>query len=140
MGYFHKYSLLIFIGLSLNSCNQTPAIAQELTIDKVIPAILGEAPPGASNAVLACFAHAIRNRGSLQGVFGRKEAASASEWQRGGKTWAESETSPDPTKGAQFWLSKWDIKHCRPGMIAWRHKMIKTVYIGETNFYREYRK
>ena len=115
------------------------ALGAEIPEDKAVHAILGEAPIGASIEVLDAFAHALRNRGTLQGVYGHLEAPSVAQWQRGSRAWVESETSPDSTFGATHWLSAWDLKNCRPSLIAWRHKMIKTVFVGDTQFYKEKR-
>ena len=115
---------------------QTKCFAETLPDSKVIPAILGEA--GQSYAERLAIACAIRSRGTLHGVFGHLKAPSEAQWQNGSKAWHEAlETPTDPVKGATHWLSDWDLKHCRPSLIAWRKKMIETAYIGHTHFYKE---
>ena len=104
-----------------------------------VKAIVGEALPDyQSMYAIAC---AIRNRGTLQGVYGlhAKHVETASEFVFGKAelAWRQSAIKPDVVKGATHWLSDYDLKHSKPKRIAFRKQMIETAYIGQTHFYRK---
>jgi hypothetical protein len=99
---------------------------------------LGEA---AGQAYPELYAHAcaLRNRGTVQGVYGLqhwKQHDSEKAWQRASRAWAESEYLRDTTFGATHWLSDYDMKHCRQGWKHWIKDYEKTTKVGETTFYR----
>lgn len=102
-----------------------------------IKAILGEA--GQSDQERLAIAFAIVNRGHLKGVYGRLEAPSAVQWQKGARAWhtALNGLENDPTHGADHWLSDYDLAHARKALTAFRFKMVETAYIGTTHFYKE---
>lgn len=115
------------------SCNAGENVA--FSDQEGIYAVLGEA--GQSYEERLAIAHAIRNRGTLKGVYGAiRKDYSAREWQLGSKAWFESEGSYDPTKGADHWLSDYDLKNCKEERMKWKDRMVKTAYIGSTHFYR----
>ena len=123
-----------FIVFNLLGCRE--AHAEAIPEAEAVHAILGEAPPGADYEVLSAFAHALRNRGHLRGVYGKAVNPSAKRLKQSKRAWVNSLVTPDPTKGASFWLSDWDLKHCRPALIAWRFSMVETLNTGQTHFYR----
>lgn len=125
--------------------------------DRAIRAILGEARGEGYEAMYA-HACAIRNRGTLSGVYGLRvvrwvdgvlvvdrgpdrpvEEIPARLLQQATRAWYDSGNAPDeldPTHGATHWLSDYDMKHCT----AWRHwigAFRKTARIGSTTFYKK---
>lgn len=119
--------------------------------DTQIRAVIGEA--GASYEEMSAISHAIRNRGTLQGVYGLARVrwidgdlmarsgsvwspVSADRYHLASAAWFNSEVSKDPTDGADHWLSDWDLKNARKELTAFRFKMKETAYIGTTHFYR----
>lgn len=105
-----------------------------LPAEVAVRAILGEAGPSYEERyAIAC---ALRNRGTLHGVYGHLEAPTAKQWQAGSRAWFESEDGPDVTKGANHFLSRWDLKNCRPSLISWKDKMVKTYETENFCFYR----
>ena len=132
--------LMIALTFQLSSC--TPSYAQSslpgIPGNLAVKAILGEAG-GLSSYEQEAIAHALRNRASLKGVYGvgsnrpstQKERLAALE------TWKKAMSGPDVTKGATNWLSRWDLKHCRPSLIAWRFKIVKTYETKHFVFYKE---
>ena len=120
----------------LNSCNCTPALAGEIPYTQAVKSVMGEAG-GCDYQDKLAIACAIRNRKTLTRVYGlnSKTVYPAEIWQECARAWAESETN-DITQGADHWLSRWDLKHCRPSLISWRFKMVKTLATGNFTFYR----
>lgn len=115
------------------------AHAEQIPSDKAVKAIIGESLSDYDSMyAIAC---AIRNRDTLQGVYGvySKQVPLASDEviQRAFKAWYLSEEGTDVVKGATHWLSDYDLKHCNPAKTAFRHKMQETAYIGQTHFYKE---
>lgn len=107
-----------------------------------VRALIGEAI-GKSDAELYAHACALRNRGTVSGVFGyvdvkrrRPEDLNETNWQRASRAWCTAEYSGDVTWGATHWLSDYDIKHCRKVWKHWIGGYEKTVKIGETTFFR----
>ena len=137
-----KTWLIIVVSMMLSGCSSI-ALAYE-TINAgdrlYVRAIVGEALPNYSSMyAIAC---AIRNRGTLHGVYGvhAKHLKTAEDdlflkaetaWRASGYVGFE-----DVVKGATHWLSDYDLKHCRKSRTAWRHKMKETAYIGQTHFYK----
>lgn len=122
--------------LALGICSVAHAEIQE---EQAIKAIIGEALPDYDSMyAIAC---AIRNRGTLQGVYGvsSKQAQHPPSfiYQRANKAWVVSTDDGDVVKGATHWLSDYDIKHCNPLKTAFRFQMQETAYIGQTHFYIE---
>lgn len=114
----------------------------EPTQAEVVRAILGEAlHDQKSMDYMACaLTNRIRIRGDLKGVYGAK--AGTGHFGPILRSRAElalfnATHSPDVTHGATHWLSDWDLAHCRPERMAWRFKMVETVYQGQTHYYKE---
>ena len=105
----------------------------KFTDQMAIKAILGEAR-GEGFMGMYAIACAIRNRGSLKGVFGlvaTMEPIDAKLSDLATKAWFNSATGPDVTFGAQFWEG---TKFKKP---YWSKNMEKTATIGHNDFYRE---
>ena len=135
----------------------------EVNEEQAIRGVIGESLTD-YNSMLA-IACAIRNRGTLDGVYGvnavidhngqlvrviKKKTGTIYEpisWEiynMANKAWYvsgdhEELNGPyvDVVKGATHWLSDYDLKHCRPAMTNWRFKYIETAYIGQTHFYKK---
>ena len=124
--------LLILLSLSLGSIAW--AEPREPISDKnAIRAILGEAR-GEGYAGMYAVACAIRNRGSLKGVYGLKASMpdlTPKVAQEAKKAWFNSLSGPDVTLGASFWEG---TRFKKP---YWAKKMVETVTIGHQRFYRE---
>jgi len=78
---------------------------------------------------------AIRNRGTLRGVYGataKTEPISPELWQRASKAWFNSEDGGDITLGATHWENIGAF-----GKPYWAKNMAQTVKVGNHNFYRE---
>jgi hypothetical protein len=114
------------------------AWASEISSSMAVKAVLGEAG-GLSAYEQGAICHAIRNRGHLRGVYGLRSTTPRTELERttGLKTWVFSGLGEDYTKGATHWLSKWDLEHCRPSLIAWRNSMDITLKTKHFTFYKE---
>ena len=97
-----------------------------------VRAIVGEAA-GEPYVAKVAVAAAIRNRGTLDGVYGVKATMADRQpswvWRDARRAWSESLTN-DPTHGASFWESV-DFKTPK-----WARKMHRTVQIGKTVFYK----
>jgi hypothetical protein len=98
-----------------------------------IRAIVGEAANQGAVGMHA-VASAIRNRGTLRGVYGAKNPIAdrqpAYVWQRARDAWSRSATN-DITFGATHWEN---VKAF--GSPYWSKSMIVTTNIGEHTFYR----
>lgn len=136
----YKPALVTMLIVQLSSC--TPAWASKapkFTDRRAVAAIIGEvAGEGGSNmklkfeAMVAC-AHAIRNRGTLKGVFGEHNPIVKTEpewvWKMAWKAWMQSakdkDCGVDPTCGATHWEN---IKAF--GEPYWKKEMVVTAKIG----------
>ena len=100
---------------------------------KAIRAIVGEAANQGRSGMLA-VAGAIRNRGSLKGVYGVKNPAADKQpawvWQRAREAWASSATN-DITKSATHWENTKAF-----GRPYWAKSLTVTTNIGAHTFYR----
>jgi hypothetical protein len=138
--------------------------AEEIKESAAINAILGEAR-GEGEASMLAHAHAIRNRGTLKGVYGAKaehtykvrrfdvhkkkmvthrvkEVILPELYQRAAKAWHTSLDTPDPTDGATHWLSSQDIDKMmeKPKRWeTWNRELEPTLTVGNTTFYRKRR-
>ncbi len=126
-----KRSLLILALLwPLRPC----ASAVNIQDQPAIRAIVGEAANQGYTGMLA-VAGAIRNRGTLQGVYGLRNPAadrqSREVWARARQAWAASATN-DITGGATHWENVRAF-----GMPAWARAMRKTVCIKDHQFFRK---
>lgn len=124
-----KRIVLILLGL-LVTIN---AYAQTINDNEAIKAILGEARGEGFDGMYA-VACAIRNRGTLRGVYGLKASMGsidAKTRQIASKAWYLSKDGEDVTKGASFWEG---TKFKKP---YWARNMVRTVRVGHQEFYKE---
>lgn len=118
--------LILMLGMLLS----TSAWACDDT--RVIHAILGEARGEGANGMYA-VACAIRNRGTLRGVYGadaRIAEMTPELWHEGARAWYSSEFGPDVTHGANSWENI--VAFGRP---KWTHGARTTARIGHHVFY-----
>ena len=98
-----------------------------------VRAIIGEAANQGDDGMLAVAA-AIRNRGTLKGVYGYKakhvDTQPAWVWAKARRAWAMSATN-DPTRGATHWEN---IKAF--GQPYWAKSLTVTTNIGDHRFYK----
>jgi len=128
--------ILVVVMTCFDGCSRI-AHAGPIPDNLAVKAVYNEALHDTRSLDAMC--HALRNRKSLVGVYGLrvKRPIPPKEYAKTLKTWQRSLSTPDVTKGATHWLSDYDLKHCRPAMMAWRFKMVETLYCGKTHFYRE---
>lgn len=115
----------------------SPMAHAETPKDLAVKAIIAEAGGEPFQGMVA-VGEAIRNRGSLQGVYGLQRASFIShqpQWvhEQARRAWMKSAHS-DLVKGAQFWEST-DFPTPK-----WAKQMTETIHIGKHKFYREVRK
>jgi len=123
-----------FAVVSLSTCK--PAEASE--IPQEVKAIIGEAI-GQSDKEILAHCHALRNRGTLKGVYGLNnwhKHNTPKNVARVTKLWIQSGKEADFTKGCNHWLSDYDLTHYKPKLMAWRFKADYSVKVGSTTFYR----
>jgi len=127
---------LLILTLGLFVCGNAYA---EIPDEQAIKALIGEAG-GQSYQELYAHACALRNRNTLEGVYGIRSKqvalASGKTWQRVSRAWYESVDGLDVTGGATHWLSEYDLENCSHNA-DWRFTMIMTGKIGQTYFYKE---
>lgn len=110
------------------------AYADEIDSNQVALCIIGEAEDQGYDGMYA-VAHAIRNRGTLKGVYGCKASRVVmgkydnSTYKLAKKAWKESEHGEDPTKGATHWES---IDFKTP---YWAKEMKEVAQIKKHKFY-----
>ena len=126
----------VVMGLALAfSCEPVHAFSET----QAVQAIVGESL--ADYKSMYAIACALRNRGSLRGVYGvhakHAQEPEAYLWQRASRAWADSEEGEDVVHGADHWLSDYDISHGKPKLIKFRLNMVETAYIGKTHFYKK---
>lgn len=119
---------MIFLLLILQSC----AYAEEMNDSKIVACGLGEARSEGLEGLTAVF-EAIRNRGTLNGVYGCNAKFNEPQWvwDMGWKAWMESENS-NLVDGATHWEST-DFK-----VPYWAKNMIVTAHIGKHIFYKSH--
>lgn len=135
-------SLLVFFLALLSSC-QEPGFTAQTPVYAPIPAqvraIIGEAENQGFLGMLA-IADAIRNRGSLRGVYGLRSARvrnhlySQQTLRLATKAWAAS-ASRDVTGSATGWGSASDLFSF--SKYSWWASCVITAHIGDHWFYRE---
>ena len=130
----------LLLALLLVSGCDTPAMAQ-IDPNKAILAVIGEAENQGYEGMLA-VAGAIRNRGSLRGVYGLRAPRvvhhryTRHTLQTATLAWIES-AHRDITKGATGWGNKADLdKFCSEW---WWSRCIITIHIKDHWFYKELR-
>lgn len=113
--------------VSFNSCN-------------CIKALVGEVE-GESYQTKLATAEALRNRGSLKGVYGinskRISKASRKVWEECTLSWGESAHS-NLVRGATVWGNKKDVEHFRK--TRWFKSYVQTAHIGNHFFFKEIKK
>ena len=124
-----KLILLLMGFFILPSCQ--PAWA-EIDDSLAIRAIVGEASNQGERGMLA-IACAIRNRGTLHGVYGVKAKHVDKEpqwvWDRACKSWEKSK-NVDIVNGADHW------ENLKFGVPSWALKMEVVCKIGDHTFYK----
>lgn len=118
-----------------SGARRNPATGGAISDARAVNAIIGEAENQGYNGMLA-VAYAIRNRGTLRGVYGehsprvkkaglRIRAEAAKAWKNSQMRWG------DITGGATHWEN---VKAF--GRPYWTASMVPTVLIGDHQFYR----
>ena len=126
-----------------------PAYAAEIPSNEAVRSIIGEAENQGYEGMYA-VACAIRNRGTLKGVYGsrsiqeiggrlfrvspdgRRWRISDDTWQKASKAWFMSADGPDITNGATHWENVRDF-----GAPEWAHGMYVTLIFRGHEFYKE---
>lgn len=112
------------------------AYAKPIPDARAINAIIGEAESEGYIGMMA-VASAIRNRGTLKGVYGekaprvKKHLYSAKTYDMAQTAWWSSAIGQDMTNGATHWENTKAF-----GVPYWAKSMVKTVTIGHHVFYR----
>ena len=121
----------VFLCLSFSSCE--PARASEVPESLALRAIIGEASDQGFEGMTA-VAEAIRNRGTLKGVYGvnAKHVDKQPEWvwDKARQAWNRSKTS-DLVHRADHWENTKAF-----GEPYWAKHMVKTAQIKDHAFYR----
>ena len=132
----------IFVFLLSRSCAPTPAHADDIPEEDAIRALIGEAG-GQGDEELLAHAYALRNRGTLRGVYGAHATHTPNptpeQWQRVSGAWWTSllNDDEDPVDGRTEWRSEFDLK-----LMASKDRTPKSqrlydgLKVGETTFYR----
>ena len=125
--WFVFFSILLCALLLMVSCE-----AQAYTDEEAIESIIGESASEPDS--MKHIAHAIRNRGTLSGVYGLKnpyvKRATGQDWQRASKAWYESENELDPTNGANHWHA---VE--KEGKVYWQDKCVETIKSGSHTYF-----
>ena len=126
-----KATILILCMITFCFCEVASA---EIPEKLAIRALIGEASGEGYRGLLA-IAGALRNRGTLRGVYGVNAAHVDREpqwvWDMARKAWKES-LSHDITGSATHWENVQAF-----GEPYWASSMIKTIKIGNHQFYKE---
>lgn len=116
--------------------------AKAYTDEQAIKAVLGEARGeyvnGDNYPSMYAVACAIRNRGTLKGVYGATasmEEIGPELYQQASRAWFNSEDGGDPTLGATHWHN---VE--REGENYWTKKLTRTYKVGSHTFFRESRR
>jgi hypothetical protein len=114
--------------------SQVPGSRFQIPSSKATRAIVGEAANQGYRGMLA-VAGAIRNRGTLKGVYGLKNPIADKQpkwvWTQARQAWSESRTN-DITGGATHWEN---VKAF--GVPKWARGMHKTVRVKDHQFFKE---
>lgn len=86
-------------------------------------------------AVAWALANRVRAGMGTRGVYGLNVPlrASNSKYEACLRAWTEL---GEDNRGADHWLSDYDLKHCKPSLTAFRFKMREVGYFGSTHFYK----
>ena len=122
--------IAIIITTSANANNKT----MPLTNENAVRAIIGEAANQDDRGMLA-IACVIRNRRSLQGVFGANAKHVHNQpawvWAKATKAWQQSATQ-DITNGSTHWENVTAF-----GEPSWAKHMIRTIKIKDHQFFKD---
>lgn len=125
--------LLLFLAVPVGS---EAAVPQSLAVRAIVGEAAGEGYP----AMLA-HAHALRNRGTLKGVYGFHARHINEEapwvWHQARRAWTASAWTKDGTHGASYWFSEEDMRLLERTRPYWFMRLRRTVKIGSTTFMRE---
>ena len=135
----------LILALILSSCGDDLAYPAEIPEETAVKCLLGEAR-GEGYTSLIAHSEALRNRGTLNGVYGCQVVLSPSEAdfvringivESARKAWTASKHT-NIVKGAQFWGStkvdgKWIAKMKKAGFM-------QTATVKNTIFFREVKK
>ena len=128
---------IVFTSLVLGAfLAQGQALASEAryTDEQAIKAVLGEARGEGFDGMYA-VACAIRNRGTLKGVYGATasmEEIGPELYQQASRAWFNSEYGGDPTLGATHWHN---VE--REGENYWTRKLTRTYKVHSHTFFKE---
>lgn len=126
--------VVMFFGL-LFSSNAHASVPES----DIIHALAGEAG-GQGEAEIIAHAHAIGHRiarfGDMRGIYGLGAKVTPNALKRAKKAYLKSKHIPDTVNHCDHWLSDYDLKHSRESLIAWRHKAVYSVKVGNTTFYK----
>lgn len=126
---------LAAVVLAVASLNPQEAQARSsvpFSDDQAVRAIVGEAENQGYLGMLA-VAHAIRNRGTLQGVVGAERNlrfVPAWVWDKARQAWKSSATGPDITYGATHWENVRAF-----GMPSWADDTMKCTTVIKDHFF-----
>lgn len=138
--FFILSTLLIagcFIGTKHAHAQENIIVITKWHDEKVIKAIIGEAENQGFEGMLA-VAHAIRNRGTLQGVYGlnafrvKHHLFSQKIYSLAKQAWEQSAIDFDITRGADHWENIHAF-----GCPSWVKKCVETFRYKDHVFYRE---
>lgn len=133
MNVWRARAFVVLIGILV--CGQAWALSEA----QIVRATIGEAE-GLSLYEQQAIAGAIINRGHLGGVFGYQRVLTGERLAKArviGLKAVNQARLKDVSNGATHFLSNWDLKHCRPSLIAWRKKMRVTARTKNFVFYKE---
>lgn len=128
-------SLILWVSL-IASCERMPAYGSEIEEEQAVRAVLGEAAGEGYWGMLA-VSSALRNRGTLQGVYGvtarHIDQEPAWVWDLAKKAWRES-AHKDVVAGGTHWGSV----HCDRKWLARMEKtMVRTARVGNHIFFKK---
>lgn len=126
--------ICLILALLMIFVSQKEAYPAEIPRKQAVRAIIGEASNQGYEGMMA-VACALRNRGTLKGVYGfnapHVDKEPAWVWRQAERAWEES-GSNDITSGATHWHNVG-----REGENYWTRALQKTVKIGDHQFYKE---
>ena len=119
----------------------SPAFAAEIPEHQAIVALIGEAG-GQSDEELLAHCYALKNRGTLKGVYGLHATHTPNptpkQWQRVEKAyWTAKLAFSDPLGGRTEWRSNYDLEKMKKrGQTPEKQGLYDPLRVGETVFYR----
>jgi len=125
-------------------CTQTPVLAKSGIIAEslAVRALIGEAG-GQKDDELLAHAYALKNRGTLKGVYGlhskHAKHPSAKVWQRACKAWREANLYPKLNMIGERteWRSEYDLAKMAKRHLKWADQgLFDPLKVGKTTFFR----